>query len=113
MGYFEERIPFTEIFELAAELMDESDEFGRIGDGIDGARRETRMRGRSIDGYQMGCARFVPKDQLHIGRLSNNAESRLYRKLSDTVDKAQHTCTTQLLVIGDGNVDRHLEIATG
>ena len=55
----------------------------------------------------------MPKDQLHIGRLSNNAEGRLYRKLADTVDKAQHTCTTQLLVIGDGNVDRHLEIATG
>jgi hypothetical protein len=50
-------------------------------------------------------------DHLHICRLGDDAERGFDRRLRDPVDKAPHAGAAQLLAIGNGDMDGHLEVA--
>src|SRR5690606_36278966 len=96
---------------LAAELLHHPDDLGGILYGVDGRRREARMRGKPGDAHLPYAAALMADADAHGGRFADDAERRLDLHAGQPVDQAAHAGAADHLVIGDREVDRRLEIA--
>ena len=89
---------------------DVGDRLRRVLDRVDALGRE---RGMALEAVHMGARAelaLVRADDAHAGRLADHAGHRLHRALAQLGDQPAHADAADLLVIGEGEMQRRLEL---
>src|SRR5947208_6612433 len=88
------------VAKLSRALADVVHDCARNLDRVDATRRERRMRFVAANAAAPAHLAFVRDDQLHPGRLADDAPGRLPALGDDIGDEAPHADAADLLVIG-------------
>ena len=88
-----------------------ADQAAGVGDGVDAVVRHARVRGapRQLDAPAHRA--LVRVDHAHLGRLADEHHARQRQRLAELGDHRPHAGAADLLVVGEGEVERHLERA--
>ena len=87
------------------------DHLCRRFDCIDTAVSQGRVRLQTVHMATHPLLAFMGAHRLHAGRLADDTRIGPLVEPLEHLDQATHTDTTNLLIIGEGQVDRHLQVA--
>ena len=98
-------------FQLVLDVGQLAQELAGDGDGVDAERRHARMRGAALDLDVPAHRALVAIDDAHRRRLADQHHARLDEAAAELGDHRAHAEAADLLVVGEGEMDRHGELA--
>ncbi len=99
------------VAERACDVGEVGDDLARDLDGVDAERRERRVRFVPAHAAAPALLALVRDDELHAGRLADDATERLDAARDDVVDQPPHADAADLLVVGQREMQRTREPA--
>ena len=99
------------VAERARDVGEVGDDLAGDLDGVDAERRQRRMRFVSAHAAAPALLALVRDDELHAGRLADDAAQRLDAARDDVVDQPPHADAADLLVVGQREMQRPREAA--
>src|SRR5699024_5046585 len=91
--------------ELGGDRVDEGDELGGIGDGVDALGGQRGVGGNAVEVDPEDIHRLVPADDAHARGLADDAATGRELGGGDRLDEVDGAHAPDLLVIGEGEVD--------
>src|SRR5262249_58873146 len=76
---------------------------------VDAIMRHARVCGPAGEFHAPANGTFVRVDDCHLAGLAHEHHARGRKRLAEFADHRSHTGAANLLVIGEGDVERHLE----
>ena len=99
------------VAEAARHLSQMRDDFRRHLDRVDTRVHQRGMAFVALDPADVGALALVRGDHPHLGRLADDADEGLDRQIGEVPDQSVHADATDLLVMGEGEIDRCLQAA--
>ena len=98
-------------FQLLLHAQDLADQAAGVGDGVDAVVRHARMRRAALELDAPAHRPLVGVDHGHLRRLPDEHHARPRQCLAELGDHRPHAGAADLLVVGEGEVEWHLELA--
>ncbi len=110
MGDVVETVAFDLGRKLHRAAADLGDQLGGVFDGVDAVGCDRGVAGETVERGAYAVLALVADDDLHLGWLADESTERPYFLLRDLGKHRPHADATDLLVIGDRQMNRHCQL---
>ncbi len=111
VGHVELPVVGAIVAEPAPDPIERADDLGRVLDGVDAPRRQGRVALEPAYAASNAELSLVGADHPHFGGFANDAAKRTGPALDELVQQPAHADAADLLVVGEGEVNRSRELA--